>query len=213
MVAIGRAMMSAPKILMLDEPSLGLSPLLCKELFQNLATVKELGIGVLLIEQNAKQSLAIADRGYLLENTRITHEDSATNLARDPAVQKADLGAGSATTSAPPPSTTETAPPPPPKPIAPRSQPRISPDQHPGINIDDLVQDAAATSLRPRASASHVDPSAIDRAAAPGIKTVLQEIEDAAKAARNRARPRSTEPRKVPYENPTLFRCRKYVEF
>ena len=94
MLAIGRAMMSAPEILMLDEPSLGLSPLLCKELFQNLAQVKSLGIGVLLVEQNAKQSLAIADRGYLLENTRIVHEDTAARLARDPAVQKAYLGAG-----------------------------------------------------------------------------------------------------------------------
>ena len=73
MVAIGRAMMSSPEILMLDEPSLGLSPLLCKELFQNLAQVRALGIGVLLVEQNAKQSLAIADRGYLLENTQIVH--------------------------------------------------------------------------------------------------------------------------------------------
>ena len=63
-------------------------PLLCRELFQNLAQVKSLGIGVLLVEQNAKQSLAIADRGYLLENTRIIHEDTAARLAGDPAVQK-----------------------------------------------------------------------------------------------------------------------------
>ena len=94
MVAIGRAMMSAPDILMLDEPSLGLSPLLCKELFQNLSVVKDLGIGVLLVEQNAKQSLAISNRGYLLENTRITREDSAERLRSDPSVQKAFLGAG-----------------------------------------------------------------------------------------------------------------------
>ena len=110
MVSIGRAMMSNPQILMLDEPSLGLSPLLCKELFQNLREVKKLGIGILLVEQNAKQSLAIADRGYLLENTRITHEDSAANLARDTAVQKAYLGArakSSASAVAAP--TTETA--------------------------------------------------------------------------------------------------------
>lgn len=96
MVAIGRAMMSNPQILTLDEPSLGLSPLLCKELFQNLKAVRDLGLGVLLVEQNAKQSLAIADRGYLLENAHIVHEDTAANLSRDPAVQAAYLGAGGA---------------------------------------------------------------------------------------------------------------------
>ena len=94
MVAIGRAMMSAPEILALDEPSLGLSPLLCKDLFQSLLAVKKAGLGVLLVEQNAKQSLRIADRGYLLENGAIVHEDSAENLSKDPAVQKAYLGGG-----------------------------------------------------------------------------------------------------------------------
>ena len=89
MVAIGRAMMSSPEILALDEPSLGLSPLLCKDLFQSLLAVKQAGLGVLLVEQNAKQSLRIADRGYLLENGAILHEDTAENLTRDPAVQKA----------------------------------------------------------------------------------------------------------------------------
>ena len=63
MVAIGRAMMSHPSILMLDEPSLGLSPLLCTELFRSLKDVKETGVGIFLVEQNAKQSLALADRG------------------------------------------------------------------------------------------------------------------------------------------------------
>ena len=92
MVAIGRAMMSAPSILMLDEPSLGLSPLLCKELFHSLAEVRKSGLGILLVEQNAKQSLAIADRGYLLENAHIIGEDDAASLANDPAVQKAYLG-------------------------------------------------------------------------------------------------------------------------
>ena len=95
MVAIGRAMMSAPAILMLDEPSLGLSPLLCKELFHNLAEVQKTGLGILLVEQNAKQSLAIADRGYLLENAHIIGEDDAACLANDPAVQKAYLGVAS----------------------------------------------------------------------------------------------------------------------
>jgi branched-chain amino acid transport system ATP-binding protein len=94
MVAIGRAMMSNPEILALDEPSLGLSPLLCKDLFKSLAAVREAGLGVLLVEQNAKQSLKIADRGYLLENGEIVHEDDAASMANDPAVQKAYLGAG-----------------------------------------------------------------------------------------------------------------------
>ena len=94
MVAIGRAMMSAPSILMLDEPSLGLSPLLCSELFRSLARVKETGVGILLVEQNAKQSLAIADRGYLLDNGHIAGADSAEALSRDEKVKRAYLGAG-----------------------------------------------------------------------------------------------------------------------
>ncbi|WP_370689934.1 ABC transporter ATP-binding protein [Neorhizobium galegae] len=92
MVAIGRAMMSNPALLTLDEPSLGLSPLLCKELFQALKVVRDTGIGILLVEQNAKQSLAIADRGYLLENGHIIHEGRAQDLRNDPAVQAAYLG-------------------------------------------------------------------------------------------------------------------------
>jgi branched-chain amino acid transport system ATP-binding protein len=96
MVAIGRAMMSNPQILTLDEPSLGLSPLLCKDLFQSLKVVRQAGLGILLVEQNAKQSLRIADRGYLLENGRIVHEDKAEALMKDPAVQKAYLGGGGA---------------------------------------------------------------------------------------------------------------------
>ena len=92
MVAIGRAMMADPLILMLDEPSLGLSPLLCKELFQNISHIRETGIGVLLVEQNAKQSLAIADRGYLIENGQIIGEADAQSLLNDPAVRVAYLG-------------------------------------------------------------------------------------------------------------------------
>ncbi|OSQ51952.1 ABC transporter ATP-binding protein [Marivita geojedonensis] len=100
MVAIGRAMMSNPSILALDEPSLGLSPLLCKDLFESLRVVKQAGLGILLVEQNAKQSLRIADRGYLLENGTIVHEDDAERLANDPAVQKAYLGGSGAATGA-----------------------------------------------------------------------------------------------------------------
>jgi branched-chain amino acid transport system ATP-binding protein len=92
MVAIGRALMSAPELLLLDEPSLGLSPLLCGELFRALARVRDDGLSVLLVEQNARRSLAIADRGYLIENGRIVGSGAAAALAGDPAVQRAYLG-------------------------------------------------------------------------------------------------------------------------
>jgi branched-chain amino acid transport system ATP-binding protein len=92
MVAIGRAMMSAPTILLLDEPSLGLAPLLCSELFRTLARIKETGVGIFLVEQNAKQSLAIADRGYLLDNGHIVGANSAAALAKDEKVKAAYLG-------------------------------------------------------------------------------------------------------------------------
>src|SRR5262249_18937023 len=94
MVAIGRALMSSPDILLLDEPSLGLAPLVCSELFQALGRIRELGVGVLLVEQNARAALAIADRGYLLENGRIVGEGSAKELRNDPAVHRAYLGGG-----------------------------------------------------------------------------------------------------------------------
>jgi len=93
MVAIGRALMSAPKLLLLDEPSLGLSPLMCGELFQALARIRDTGVGILLVEQNAKQGLNIADRGYLIETGRIVGEGTAQALKTDPAVQRAYLGA------------------------------------------------------------------------------------------------------------------------
>jgi branched-chain amino acid transport system ATP-binding protein len=92
MVAIGRAMMSAPSILLLDEPSLGLAPLLCTELFRTLARIKETGVGIFMVEQNAKQSLAIADRGYLLDNGHIVGADTAQALAKDEKVKAAYLG-------------------------------------------------------------------------------------------------------------------------
>jgi branched-chain amino acid transport system ATP-binding protein len=105
MVAIGRALMSAPTILMLDEPSLGLSPLLCLELFKALQAVRGTGVGILLVEQNARQSLAIADRAYLLENGEIVGQGPAEQLARDPAVQAAYLGGAAAKAPAPQPAT------------------------------------------------------------------------------------------------------------
>jgi branched-chain amino acid transport system ATP-binding protein len=93
MVAIGRALMSAPDILLLDEPSLGLAPRVCGELFQALPRIRESGVGILLVEQNTKQSLNIADRGYLIETGRIVGEGTALALKTDPAVQRAYLGA------------------------------------------------------------------------------------------------------------------------
>jgi branched-chain amino acid transport system ATP-binding protein len=92
MVAIGRALMSNPDILLLDEPSLGLSPLLVRELFTALGKVRDSGVGLLLVEQNARESLAIADRGYLIENGRITGHGSATDLISNDAVRRAYLG-------------------------------------------------------------------------------------------------------------------------
>ena len=103
MVAIGRALMSAPKILLLDEPSLGLSPLVCRELFLALKTIRDSGIGILLVEQNAKQSLAIADRGYVVETGRIVTEGAAETLRGDPAVREAYLGLGETRSSVPKP--------------------------------------------------------------------------------------------------------------
>ena len=92
MVAIGRALMSDPRVLLLDEPSLGLSPILTKELFQVLARIRSADIAVLLVEQNAIQGLAIAHRGYILSTGRIVAEGAAKQLRRDPAIAKAYLG-------------------------------------------------------------------------------------------------------------------------
>jgi branched-chain amino acid transport system ATP-binding protein len=92
MVAIGRALMSSPRLLMLDEPSLGLAPILVHELFEVLAQVRKSGVSLLIVEQNVRASLSIADRGYLLEAGRIVGEGRASGLIDDPAVQRAFLG-------------------------------------------------------------------------------------------------------------------------
>jgi ABC-type branched-subunit amino acid transport system ATPase component len=101
MVAIGRALMSAPEILLLDEPSLGLAPRVCSELFRALPQIRATGVGILLVEQNTKQSLNIADRGYLIETGRIVGEGTAEALKTDPAVQRAYLGAAEVHVSTP----------------------------------------------------------------------------------------------------------------
>ncbi|BAT61520.1 high-affinity branched-chain amino acid transport ATP-binding protein LivF [Variibacter gotjawalensis] len=92
MVAIGRALMSNPSVLLLDEPSLGLSPLMVRELFTALKYVRASGVSLLLVEQNAQESLAIANRGYLIENGRIVGGGLAEELKADPAVRRAYLG-------------------------------------------------------------------------------------------------------------------------
>ncbi|WP_315833099.1 ABC transporter ATP-binding protein [Bradyrhizobium prioriisuperbiae] len=92
MLAIGRALMSNPVILLLDEPSLGLSPAMVHELFVTLRRIRETGVGLLLVEQNAQESLRIADRGYVLENGSIVDHDTAASLRSNPAVQRAYLG-------------------------------------------------------------------------------------------------------------------------
>ena len=92
MVAIGRALMSAPDYLLLDEPSLGLAPIVTQELFAALAEIKKSGLSILLVEQNVRESLALADRGYLLEAGRIVGAGTAETLSADPAVQRAFLG-------------------------------------------------------------------------------------------------------------------------
>ena len=88
-----RLIMSAPKLIVMDEPSMGLSPVLVQEVFSIIGTMHELGITILLVEQNAKMALAIADRAYVLENGRITMSGSARDLLHDDKVRKAYLGA------------------------------------------------------------------------------------------------------------------------
>ncbi|BBO87205.1 ABC transporter ATP-binding protein [Desulfosarcina ovata] len=93
MVAIARGLMAKPKLLMFDEPSLGLAPLLVKEVFNIIPKVREQKIPVLLVEQNVKQSLALCDRGYVLENGRMVIQGSGEELLRNKDIKKAYLGA------------------------------------------------------------------------------------------------------------------------
>jgi branched-chain amino acid transport system ATP-binding protein len=92
MLAIGRALMSEPKVLLLDEPSLGLSPRLVSDLFSTLRKITEGGQSVLLVEQNAHQSLRLADRVYVLENGRIIRSGTADDMRQDKVIQQAYLG-------------------------------------------------------------------------------------------------------------------------
>lgn len=93
MLAMGRALMADPRIIVMDEPSMGLSPLLVKEVFAIIEALNKKGITILLVEQNAKMALSIADRAYVLETGRITMSGKASELLNDERVRKAYLGA------------------------------------------------------------------------------------------------------------------------
>jgi branched-chain amino acid transport system ATP-binding protein len=94
MLAIGRALMSRPKLLLLDEPSMGLAPLVVKEIFKIISGLHKQGTTVLVVEQNAKAALSIAKRGYVLETGRVVLEGTAHELSHNPEVQRAYLGKG-----------------------------------------------------------------------------------------------------------------------
>jgi branched-chain amino acid transport system ATP-binding protein len=96
MLAIGRGLMLKPQLLLLDEPSLGLSPLLVTEIFRVLATLRETGVSILLSEQNAKLSLAIADRGYVIETGKIVREGTGAELLASSDIMERYLGVGHA---------------------------------------------------------------------------------------------------------------------
>ena len=93
MLAVGRALMSRPSLLMLDEPSLGLAPLIVKEIFSIIETLRQTGVTIVLVEQNARAALAVADRGFVLEMGEIGLQGPADDLARDPRVIDTYLGA------------------------------------------------------------------------------------------------------------------------
>lgn len=92
MLAIGRALMSKPRMIILDEPSLGLAPLIIKQIFEIIGQLREAGMTVFLVEQNAHQALNLADRGYVLETGRIRLHDTGKNLLLNPEVREAYLG-------------------------------------------------------------------------------------------------------------------------
>jgi branched-chain amino acid transport system ATP-binding protein len=92
MLALGRALMARPRLLMLDEPSLGLAPLVVREIFRTIAQLGTTGVTMLLVEQNARAALESADYGYVLESGEIVHEGKAADLMRDPRVMASYLG-------------------------------------------------------------------------------------------------------------------------
>ncbi|MDR2945490.1 MAG: ABC transporter ATP-binding protein [Candidatus Adiutrix sp.] len=92
MLAIGRALMAEPRLLLLDEPSLGLAPLLVKSIFQTIRAINQAGVTIILVEQNARAALKLADRGYVMEVGRLVMEGKAEKLLHDPQVQSTYLG-------------------------------------------------------------------------------------------------------------------------
>ena len=94
MLAMGRALMAKPRLLMLDEPSLGLAPLIVGDIFRIIADLRATGVAILLVEQNARAALQVADRGYVLETGRVTLEGDAGALAGDSRIVEMYLGAG-----------------------------------------------------------------------------------------------------------------------
>jgi branched-chain amino acid transport system ATP-binding protein len=94
MLAMGRALMAKPKLLMLDEPSLGLAPLIIKEIFRTISALKDTGVAILLVEQNARAALQVSDYGYVLETGEVSLAGPSAELAADPRVIEAYLGLG-----------------------------------------------------------------------------------------------------------------------
>ena len=92
MLALGRALMAKPRLLLLDEPSLGLAPIIVREVFRIIASLRELGVSILLVEQNARAALETADFGYVLETGEIVHSGAAADLMHDPRVTASYLG-------------------------------------------------------------------------------------------------------------------------
>ena len=93
MLAVGRSLMSRPSLLMLDEPSLGLAPLVVREIFSIITALRKTGVTIVLVEQNARAALAVADHGYVLEMGEVSAQGPAADLAEDPRVIATYLGA------------------------------------------------------------------------------------------------------------------------